>query len=84
MRAHVEAYGCTLNFGEAREIEGLLAARGWEIVSGADECDLNVIATCVVVEKTEKATLSRLTELKDAPRLIVTGCEERGLATHDT
>jgi tRNA A37 methylthiotransferase MiaB len=84
MRAHVEAYGCTLNFGEAREIEGLLAARGWEIVSGADECDLNVIATCVVVEKTEKAMLSRLTELKDAPRLIVTGCEERGLATHDT
>lgn len=74
MRAHVEAYGCTLNFGEAKEIEGLLSARGWEIAKDAKGCDLNVIATCVVIEKTEKAMLSRLAELKYAPRLIVTGC----------
>lgn len=74
MRAHVEAYGCTLNFGEAKEIEELLSARGWEIVSDAGDSDLNVIATCVVVEKTERAMLSRLAELKDSPRLVVTGC----------
>lgn len=74
MRAHIEAYGCTLNHGEAKEIEDLLSTRGWEIVSDAETADLNVIATCVVVEKTEKAMLSRLSDLKDSPRLIVTGC----------
>jgi len=33
MRACVETCGCTLNFGEARELEDLLLARGW----GLDE-----------------------------------------------
>jgi threonylcarbamoyladenosine tRNA methylthiotransferase CDKAL1 len=74
MRAYVEAYGCTLNYGESREIEDLLASRGW-ILSGTPEgCDLVVIATCVVIETTERAMLKRLAELRDSPRLIVTGC----------
>ena len=29
MKAYVEAYGCTLNFGESREIEDLLIEKGW-------------------------------------------------------
>ncbi len=74
MRAHVEAYGCTLNFGEAKEIEELLSSRGWDIVANPAEADLNVIATCVVVAKTEKAMMARLGELKDSRRLVVTGC----------
>lgn len=74
MRAYVEAYGCTLNHGESREIEDLLSSRGW-LLSGAPEgCDLVVIATCVVIETTERTMLKRLAELRDSPRLIVTGC----------
>lgn len=74
MRAYVEAYGCTLNYGESREIEDLLAGRGWMLSSTPEGCDLIVIATCVVIETTERAMLKRLEELKDSPRLIVTGC----------
>ena len=74
MRAYVEAYGCTLNIGESREIEDLLASRGWSIVHSPEEADLAVLATCVVIEKTELAMLKRLRELRTVPRLIVTGC----------
>ncbi|OGS43116.1 MAG: hypothetical protein A3K76_03655 [Euryarchaeota archaeon RBG_13_57_23] len=74
MRAYVEAYGCTLNFGESREVEDLLASKGWSIVQSPDEADLAVLATCVVVEKTERAMVKRLAELRTVPKLIVTGC----------
>ena len=74
MKAYVEAYGCTLNFGESREVEALLRERGWELVEEADDADLVVLATCVVIETTERAMLKRLEELSGARRLIVTGC----------
>jgi MiaB-like tRNA modifying enzyme len=74
MKAFVEAYGCTLNFGESREIEDLLVSRGWEIVDSPDQCDLAVLATCVVIETTERAMLKRIRELSDVPKLVVTGC----------
>lgn len=74
MRAYVEGYGCTLNFGEAREIEDLLASNGWDLVGSPEEADLAVLATCVVVDKTERAMVKRLKELGTVPRLIVTGC----------
>ena len=74
MRAYVEAYGCTLNFGESREIEDLLTSRGWEIVHSHDECDLAVLATCVVIETTERAMLKRIKALSGVPRLVITGC----------
>jgi len=74
MKAFVEAYGCTLNFGESREIEDLIASRGWQIVDSPEHCDLAVLATCVVIEKTERAMLKRIRELSGAPRLVVTGC----------
>lgn len=74
MRAYVEAYGCTLNFGEAREIEDLLSGSGWSIVRSSEEADLAVLATCVVVDKTERAMMKRLKELSNVPQLVVTGC----------
>jgi tRNA A37 methylthiotransferase MiaB len=64
MKAFVEAYGCTLNFGESREIEDLLASRGWEIVDSPDQCDLAVLATCVVIETTERVMLKRIRDRK--------------------
>jgi threonylcarbamoyladenosine tRNA methylthiotransferase CDKAL1 len=74
MKAYVEAYGCTLNFGEAREVEALLRGRGWDLVERPDDADLVVLVTCVVIETTERAMLKRIKELSDARRLIVTGC----------
>ncbi len=74
MKAYVEAYGCTLNFGEAREIEDLLVERGWELVCDPSEADLVVLATCVVIETTERAMLKRIRELSATKRLLITGC----------
>jgi threonylcarbamoyladenosine tRNA methylthiotransferase CDKAL1 len=74
MKAYVEAYGCTLNVGESKETEELLAGKGWEIVDDPSGSDLVVLVTCVVIEATERAMLKRLRELSSAPRLVVTGC----------
>src|SRR4030067_975302 len=74
MRAYVEAFGCTLNFGESRESEDLLSGKGWSIVQSPEDSDLAVRSTCVVVEKTERAMVKRLAELRTVPKLIVTGC----------
>src|SRR5512137_1325924 len=74
MKAYVEAYGCTLNFGESREIEDFLVEKGWEIARDPSDSDLTVLVTCVVIETTERAMLKRVSELADSPRLVVTGC----------
>lgn len=74
MKAYVEAYGCTLNFGESREIEELLSSKGWELSSKPSEADLAVLVTCVVIDTTERAMLKRIRELSGVPRLVVTGC----------
>ena len=74
MKAYVEAYGCTLNFGESREVEELLVSRGWDIVNEPSNCDLAVLVTCVVIETTERAMLKRVKELSRVPELVITGC----------
>lgn len=74
MKAYLEAYGCTLNFGESREMEDVLVDKGWEMVSDLEQSDLAVLVTCVVIETTERAMLKRVSELSKAPRLVITGC----------
>lgn len=79
MRAYVESYGCTLNHGEADEARDALSSKGWELTDDPDEADLAVIATCIVIEPTEKRMLRRIEELSQVPRLIITGCLASGL-----
>ena len=74
MRAYVEAYGCTLNVGESREMRAHLAERGWDLVASPDDADLAVLVTCVVIEKTERQMLKRVKDLRRVPKLLVTGC----------
>lgn len=75
MRAYVESYGCTLNQGEACEIQETLVSLGWRLVSDPSEADLSVLVACVVIESTENRMLKRLRELTSVSgRVIVTGC----------
>jgi threonylcarbamoyladenosine tRNA methylthiotransferase CDKAL1 len=74
MRAYIESYGCTLNQGEANEIEELLMSLGWTIAPDSADADLSVLVTCVVIEATENRMLKRLKSLSSSPRVIVTGC----------
>ncbi|MDH4123488.1 MAG: tRNA (N(6)-L-threonylcarbamoyladenosine(37)-C(2))-methylthiotransferase [Thermoplasmata archaeon] len=75
MRAHIEAYGCALNRGEALEFESVLRSGGWEITSDPEQADLNAIATCVVIETTEREMIKRIKQLSSLGKpLVVTGC----------
>lgn len=75
MRYFVETYGCTMNFGEGRELSEVMASLGYEPADSADDADVVVLNTCTVVETTEKRMLSRISELKRlGKRIIVTGC----------
>jgi MiaB-like tRNA modifying enzyme len=74
MRISVEAYGCTLNQGESRIMEELLADGGHEIVS-PDDAQASLIVTCCVIESTERRMLKRIRELKaQKKRVLVGGC----------
>lgn len=74
MRAYVESYGCTLNRGEAAEMEDMLRSRGWQIVADPGDADLALLVACVVIESTERRMLKRAKALSSVPRLIISGC----------
>ncbi len=82
MRAHIEAYGCALNRGEALEFESILRLSGWEIVDSPSDANLNVIATCAVIETTENEMIKRAKALSSLDRpLLITGCMASALKT---
>ncbi len=74
MRAYIEGYGCTMSVGESREVRDLLIKRGWEIAQSPSQADLAVLAICVVIDKTEREMLCRVSALSQVPRLFVAGC----------
>lgn len=75
MRYYVESYGCTMNFGEGRELSEDMASLGHVPAPSADEADIVILNTCTVVETTEKRMLSRISELKrQGKKVVVTGC----------
>jgi threonylcarbamoyladenosine tRNA methylthiotransferase CDKAL1 len=75
VRAHIEAYGCALNRGEALEFESILKSSGWDIVDSPADANLNVIATCAVIETTENEMIKRAKALSSLNRpLVITGC----------
>ncbi len=77
MQIHFEAYGCTLNRGEAKLLEERADEAGHRVL-GADQAadaDLHVIATCTVIGTTERRMLKRISALVSTGRpVIVAGC----------
>lgn len=75
MKVLVEAYGCSLNRGEAAELVSLLADAGFELTNAVRMVDIAVIFTCGVIEVTERKMLKRISELrKRCIILIICGC----------
>lgn len=75
MRAYIEAHGCALNRGEAIELESMMRSAGWDLVDDPEKADLNVIATCAVIETTEKKMMKRVKSINSIGKpLIITGC----------
>lgn len=75
MKYFVESYGCTMNFGEGKQLSNRMIELGHERVDTAEEADIVVLNTCTVVETTEKKMIKRMSDLrKMGKQVIVTGC----------
>ncbi len=76
MRILVEAYGCTLNRGEAGEFTNGFLGMGHDLAGNEDDADAFVIFTCDVIETTERHMLKRVREFARSPEkpLLVCGC----------
>jgi threonylcarbamoyladenosine tRNA methylthiotransferase CDKAL1 len=72
---YVETYGCSLNQSETEELIHQLASH--KRVDSANEAEVVVLNTCMVIETTERKILKRIEMLYDQlglRKLIVSGC----------
>jgi len=80
MKAYVETYGCQMNVSDGELMEGVLEARGYEIVDAPEEADVVLVNTCAIREHAEQRVLGRVGQLnglkEERPELVigVTGC----------
>jgi len=70
-----EVYGCSANISDFEIALGLLTKKGYKIVDGENDSDLNIIFTCIVKTPTANRMVHRIKELtKSKKLLIVAGC----------
>jgi tRNA-2-methylthio-N6-dimethylallyladenosine synthase len=76
-----------MNISDGELMEGLLAARGYQIVRTPEEADVVLVNTCAIREHAETRVLGRVSQLnglkRDNPDLVigVTGCMAQRLGT---
>ncbi|MEM3555932.1 MAG: tRNA (N(6)-L-threonylcarbamoyladenosine(37)-C(2))-methylthiotransferase [Candidatus Micrarchaeia archaeon] len=73
MKVFIETYGCTLNQSDSETMRGVLAEKGVELCSSADEADVIIINTCFVKTPTHQKIVERLKKLSGR-KLVVAGC----------
>ncbi len=79
-KAYVETYGCQMNVADGELMQGILAARGYDVVATPEEADVVLVNTCAIRDHAEQRVLGRVGELwrfkRDRPELVigVTGC----------
>jgi MiaB-like tRNA modifying enzyme len=74
-RIYAEAYGCAMNRGEAGQIVRSAFARGFELTDAPGKASVILLATCVVIDSTERKVLRRARALaKTGVPIIVAGC----------
>jgi MiaB-like tRNA modifying enzyme len=77
VRVYFETYGCTMNQGDTEIMRGI-AAEKHEIVEDPDECDVAVINSCGVVQRTENKVVRRKKLLmKMGKKVLIAGCLPR-------
>ncbi len=87
MKAYVESYGCQMNISDGELMEGVLEARGYEIVDRPEGADVVLVNTCAIREHAERRVLGRVGQLNaikhERPGLIlgVTGCMAQRMGT---
>jgi threonylcarbamoyladenosine tRNA methylthiotransferase CDKAL1 len=75
MRIYAEAYGCTLNKSEAGELIRAARSHGHTLTSDPRKASIVVLATCVVIDTTERKMLRRLAALsRSGIPVMIIGC----------
>jgi tRNA-2-methylthio-N6-dimethylallyladenosine synthase len=78
--AYVETYGCQMNVSDGELMQGILAARGYDVATRPEDADVILVNTCAIRDHAEQRVLGRVGELyriKQArPDVVigVTGC----------
>jgi 2-methylthioadenine synthetase len=73
-KIYVEAYGCTQEKSETGLYANSIMNEGDTITENPEEADIRIIGTCVVIGKTEKKMIHRISELADYGNTRVMGC----------
>ncbi len=73
-KIYVEAYGCTQEKSETGLYANSIMTEGDVITGNPAEADIRIIGTCVVIGKTEKKMIHRISELADYGKTKVLGC----------
>jgi threonylcarbamoyladenosine tRNA methylthiotransferase CDKAL1 len=75
MKIYAESYGCTMNRSEAGEFMRAARESGHTVTSNPSKASVALLATCVVIESTERKMLKRLRALHDAGlSVVMMGC----------
>ncbi|MBQ8920816.1 MAG: tRNA (N6-isopentenyl adenosine(37)-C2)-methylthiotransferase MiaB [Oscillospiraceae bacterium] len=77
-RAHVQSFGCQLNFCDGEKYKGILQDLGYELTDQPEEADVILFNACAVRAHAESRVIGRLGALKPIrernPRLVVGLC----------
>ena len=77
-KAHVQSFGCQLNFCDGEKYKGILQDLGYELTDTPEEADVILFNACAVRAHAESRVIGRLGALKPIkeknPRLIVGLC----------
>jgi tRNA-2-methylthio-N6-dimethylallyladenosine synthase len=79
-KAYIETYGCQMNISDGELMQGILAARGYDIASAPEQADVILVNTCAIREHAETRVIGRVGQLsalkQERPELVigVTGC----------
>lgn len=77
MRVYFETYGCTMNQGDTEIMRGIVEEK-FEIVESPEACDVAVINSCGVVQRTENKVLRRMHLLRESgKKVLIAGCLPR-------
>ena len=79
-RVGVVSLGCPKNLVDSEVMMGVLARRGYELTSRAEEADVLIVNTCGFIEPARQESIDTILEMAEykksgnAKRLVVAGC----------
>lgn len=77
MRVYFETYGCTMNQGDTEIMRGIVS-REHEVVDDPLKCDVAVINSCGVVQRTENKVMRSERNLRGmGKKVLIAGCLPR-------